>query len=130
MNPTDRRYSREHEWALPCGDDVVSVGITDFAQEQLGDVVYVALPQVGDAVSQHKMLGEIESVKAASDLFAPVSGSVIEVNERLVDNPDLVNQDPFGDGWMVKVKCDSADDELAGLMSAEEYQAFLDAEAS
>lgn len=121
--PQDLRYSEEHEWAK-VEDGRVRVGITDYAQEQLGDVVYVELPDVGDNVSFMEPFGVIESVKAASDLFAPVSGTVVEVNERLEDEPELVNEDPYGEGWMIVVEADDLS-ELDKLMSPEEYEAML-----
>lgn len=121
--PQDLRYSEEHEWAK-VENGRVRVGITDYAQEQLGDVVYVELPDVGDTVSFMEPFGVIESVKAASDLFSPVSGEVVEVNERLEDEPELVNEDPYGEGWMIVVEADDLS-ELDDLMSAAEYEAML-----
>jgi len=121
--PQDLRYSEEHEWAK-VEDGRVRVGITDYAQEQLGDVVYVELPDIGDNVSFMEPFGVIESVKAASDLFAPVSGTVVEVNDRLEDEPELVNEDPYGEGWMIVVEADDLS-ELDQLMSPEEYEAML-----
>ena len=121
--PQGLRYSEEHEWAK-VENGRVRVGITDYAQEQLGDVVYVELPDVGDSVSFMEPFGVIESVKAASDLFAPVSGTVVEVNERLEDEPELVNEDPYGEGWMIVVEADDLS-ELDKLMSPEEYEAML-----
>jgi glycine cleavage system H protein len=121
--PQDLRYSEEHEWAK-VENGRVRVGITDYAQEQLGDVVYVELPDVGDTVSFMEPFGVIESVKAASDLFSPVSGEVVEVNERLEDEPELVNEDPYGEGWMIVVEADDLS-ELDELMSAAEYEAML-----
>ncbi|HEY7063276.1 MAG TPA: glycine cleavage system protein GcvH [Chloroflexota bacterium] len=119
MTPDDRRYSTEHEWAKVDGGEVV-VGITDFAQEQLGDVVYVELPNVGDQLKQGKVMGVIESVKAASDLFSPVSGEVVAVNEAAVSEPQTVNDAPYEAGWLVRVRPDSTD-ELQSLMTAEQY---------
>lgn len=121
--PQDLRYSEEHEWAK-VENGRVRVGITDYAQEQLGDVVYVELPDVGDSVAFMEPFGVIESVKAASDLFAPVSGTVVEVNERLADEPELVNEDPYGEGWMIVVEADDLS-ELDKLMSPEEYETML-----
>ena len=129
MNPTDRKYSKEHEWALIEAPGMVVVGITDYAQDQLGDVVYVELPDTGTEVSQFDKVGEIESVKAVSDIFTPISGQVVEVNGELEGQPELVNDDPTGDGWMVKLQSDSADAEMDNLMSAEEYESFLESEA-
>jgi glycine cleavage system H protein len=123
--PDDRRYSKEHEWARPGADaNVVTVGITDYAAGELGDVVYVSLPAVGAVVKQFEQLGEVESVKAVSDLFAPVSGEVIAVNEALTDQPELVNASPFDQGWMVQVRL-SDPGELAALMDSPAYQGFL-----
>lgn len=122
--PADRRYSKEHEWALLGADGLVTVGITDHAAHELGDVVYVALPKVGDQVAQFQKFGEIESVKAVSDLFSPVTGEVVAVNEALTDAPELVNQSPFGDGWMIAVR-PTDPGELGNLLDAAGYQAFL-----
>src|SRR5918911_3924979 len=124
MNPTDRRYSKEHEWARVEGGIAV-VGITDFAQDQLGDVVYVELPKVGDRVEQFKVFGVIESVKTASDLYAPVSGEVVEINQSVVDEPARVNDSPYEAGWLIKVRPDdptALERELASLMEAAEYE--------
>jgi glycine cleavage system H protein len=123
MEPTDRKYTKEHEWAKLDGGLAV-VGITGYAQEQLGDIVYVELPQPGDALTQSESFGIIESVKAASDLYAPIGGQVVAVNEELVDRPELVNEDPYGGGWMLKVQLED-ESEMDGLMTAEEYQAHL-----
>ena len=108
---------------------LVVVGITDYAQDQLGDVVYVELPSSGTEVGQFDKLGEIESVKAVSDIFSPVGGQVVEVNGELEGQPELVNDDPTGGGWMVKVRTENADAEMANLMTAEEYESFLESEA-
>jgi len=119
MSPADRTYTKDHEWAKTDGDLIV-VGITDHAQHELGDVVYVELPKAGGRTTQGKPFGVVESVKAASDLFAPISGEVVEVNGALEQQPDLVNSDPLGEGWMIKVKpSDSA--ELESLMTAAQY---------
>jgi len=122
-HPSDRKYSKEHEWVVVDGD-VATIGISDFAQDQLGEVVYVDLPSVGDALATGDAFGEIESVKSVSELFAPVAGEVVEVNDALGDSPETVNSDPHGDGWMVKIKVDDAS-ELDALLSAEEYDAFI-----
>jgi glycine cleavage system H protein len=121
--PEDLRYTREHEWARVEGK-TVRVGITAFAQEQLGDVVFVELPKVGARVAQMQPFGVVESVKAVSDLFAPLAGEVIEVNAALAKSPELVNQDPYGTGWMVIITPQRMN-ELDGLMSAKDYQAFV-----
>lgn len=123
MEPADRRYTNDHEWAK-IDEGLVGVGITDYAQEQLGDIVYVELPQPGDTVEKAGSFGIVESVKAASDLFAPIGGEVVAVNEELADRPELVNQDPYETGWMLKVQ-PKDEAQLEDLMSAEEYGAFL-----
>ena len=125
MNPDDRKYTREHEWAqLENEAGVVLVGITDYAQDQLGDVVYLELPSLGDQVGHMGKMGEIESVKAVSDLYSPVSGEVTEVNRRLAREPELVNNEPFGAGWMLRVRM-SNPAELDGLMDAAAYEEYL-----
>ena len=118
-NPSDRRYTTEHEWIKPEGDLFV-VGITAFAQDQLGDIVYVELPKVGDRLEAGKAFGVIESVKTASDLYAPVTGEVTEVNAELVDQPQSVNDDPYERGWMVKIRAADAAD-LEQLLTADQY---------
>ncbi|MBI2755570.1 MAG: glycine cleavage system protein GcvH [Chloroflexi bacterium] len=118
--PTDRRYTAEHEWIKQeDADDTFLVGITSFAQEQLGDIVYVELPKVGDRIEAGQPFGVVESVKTASDLYAPVSGEVLEVNAALVDEPQIVNDDPYQGGWMIRVKAEGTPSE--GLLSAEQY---------
>ncbi|WP_394740337.1 glycine cleavage system protein GcvH [Natronococcus roseus] len=118
--PDDRRYRESHEWALPT-DDGIRVGITDFAQDELGDVVFVELPDEGESIAQEEEFGVIESIKAVSDLYAPVGGEVLSVNEALFDSPELVNEDPFGEGWMLEIE--GADEtELDELLSADEYE--------
>jgi glycine cleavage system H protein len=121
--PADLRYTREHEWAKREGDRV-RVGITAYAQEQLGDVVFVELPKKGATVAAHKTFGVVESVKAVSDLFAPVSGEVVEINGDLTQSPQIVNQDPYGRGWMLLVAPSSAA-EFDQLLTAEQYAQFL-----
>ena len=124
MNPTDRRYSKEHEWVLIESEGQAIVGITQYAQDQLGDVVYVDLPDAGVTVEQFQKLGEIESVKAVSDLFSPLSGEVVEANTELEQKPELVNEDPYSGGWMVRMTgIDQA--QLDNLLSAEEYESYL-----
>ena len=124
MNPTDRRYSKEHEWVLIESEGQAVVGITQYAQDQLGDVVYVDLPDAGTTVEQFQKLGEIESVKAVSDLFSPLSGEVVEANTELEQKPELVNEDPYSGGWMVRMTgIDQA--QLDNLLSAEEYESYL-----
>jgi len=123
--PDDLKYSREHEWARVEGNRVV-VGITDYAQRELGEIVYVELPEVGTEVEQMEAFGTVESVKAVSDLYAPVSGEVVEINGALEDDPGLINTDTYGEGWMLVVEM-SDPDELDELMNAEEYAAFIEA---
>ena len=124
MNPTDRRYSKEHEWIVLEEDGRALVGITQYAQEQLGDVVFVDLPKPGSKLSQNEKLGEVESVKAVSDLYSPVNGEVAEVNQELLDHPEMINEDPNSKGWMVRLtSVDPA--EVQGLMSAEQYEEYL-----
>jgi len=121
--PVDLKYTREHEWAKVEGDRA-RIGITDFAQEQLGDVVFVELPKVGARVTAMQSFGVVESVKAVSDLFAPLSGEVVEVNGELAKKPETVNADPYGQGWMIVVKYADAR-ELDTLMSASEYEKLI-----
>ncbi|ADB60938.1 glycine cleavage system H protein [Haloterrigena turkmenica DSM 5511] len=118
--PDDRRYLESHEWALEI-DGTVRVGISDFAQDELGDVVFVELPDEGDTLTQEEEFGVVESIKAVSDLYAPVSGEVTAVNDDLFDAPELVNDDPFGDGWMLEIEADDAS-ELDDLLTADEYE--------
>jgi glycine cleavage system H protein len=124
--PKGLRYSREHEW-VAVEDGIATIGITDYAQEQLGDIVYVELPEVGAQVTKDDPFGVVESVKAVSDIFAPVSGTVTEVNGPLADSPETINEDPYGDAWMIRVELSDAS-ELEDLMTAAEYQTFLEEE--
>lgn len=117
------RYTRTHEWVRVEGDIAV-VGVTDFAQAELGDITYLELPEPGTTVKQGDSMGVIESVKAASDIYAPVSGEVVEANKAVVDTPDLVNKSPYDDAWLVKIRM-STPDELNQLMDAEEYRKYL-----
>ena len=126
MYPENYRYTKEHEWVLVEGD-TGTVGITDHAQEELGDIVYVDLPKVGAHIEQGKSLGSVESVKAVSDVYCPVSGEVTEINPTLADKPESLNTDPHGAAWLVKLKL-SAPAEVEGLMSAAEYVAYIEAE--
>jgi glycine cleavage system H protein len=121
--PEDYKYSKEHEWVLVEGK-VATVGITDFAQDQLGDIVFVELPAVGDKVSKEDAFGVVESVKAVSDIYAPVSGKVIEVNDDLPENPEMLNEDAYGDGWIIKIEM-SDPEELNDLLSATEYEEYV-----
>ena len=123
MFPEDLRYTKDHEWIRVLGDKGV-VGITDYAQNQLGDVVFVELPEEGRAVKAGQSFGSVESVKAVSELFAPVTGDVVEVNKALVSAPEVVNSDPYGKGWMLVVKLGSPAD-VAGLMDAAAYEFFV-----
>ena len=123
-SPDDRRYSKEHEWVLVATDKTARIGITDYAQDQLGDVVYVDLPEAGATIVQFEKMGEIESVKAVSDLFSPISGEVIQQNSAVVETPELVNGDPHGDGWLLEVRL-SDDAQLDNLLPAAEYDAFI-----
>jgi glycine cleavage system H protein len=125
--PADLKYSKEHEWARVEGD-IATIGITDFAQNQLGDVVYVELPKVGVQVKLMAPFGVVESVKTASDLFAPVSGEVIEINGALADKPELVNTSPYDEAWMIKVRLANPAD-VGELMNAEDYQRLTAEEA-
>ena len=122
---SDLKYRESHEWVRDEGDGTVTVGISDHAQEQLGDMVYVELPEVGNDYSQGESCAVVESVKAASDAYAPVSGEVVEVNDALEDEPERVNTDPYGDGWMFKMKLSNAA-ELDGLLDADAYEAAQD----
>jgi glycine cleavage system H protein len=122
--PTDLKYTKDHEWARDEGDGRVKVGITAYAIEQLGDVTLVDLPSTGGEVGAHDHFGDIESVKTVSQLFAPISGEIVEVNEALEDQPELVNESPYGQGWMLVIKA-SAAAELDDLMDAGAYEAYL-----
>ena len=122
--PDVLKYSKEHEWVL-VEDNIATVGITEFAQSELGDVVYVELPQIGDKVTKDDPFGSVESVKAVSDLFAPVSGSVTEINDLLQPSPETINDDPYEEGWMIKIQMSDVS-ELKDLMSAEEYSEYVE----
>ena len=126
MSPETRKYTQEHEWVMvdPADAGTAIAGITEYAQNQLGDIVFFELPKVGDAVAHLGKMGEVESVKAVSDLFSPINGTVTEINEKLLDHPELVNEDPFGEGWLIKVAMTDVA-ELDGLMSSQEYDAFI-----
>jgi glycine cleavage system H protein len=124
--PDNLQYAESHEWVLDNGDGTVTIGITDHAQEALGDVVFVELPEVGQTLSRGDEFGVIESVKAASDLYAPINGEVVEVNEALEDAPEAVNEAPYEGGWIMKVRLDGA---VEGLLDADGYQATIDAES-
>ncbi|MDQ5910036.1 MAG: glycine cleavage system protein [Pseudomonadota bacterium] len=119
--PTDLRYTETHEWALLQDEGIVTVGITDHAQHLLGDLVFVELPEIGRVVTAAESCAVIESVKAASDIFSPVDGAVVEVNELLTDNPELINEDPYGEGWIMRIKTSAT---LDGLLDAAAYEAI------
>ena len=121
--PEDLKFSKEHEWVLVEGS-VATVGITDYAQDQLGDIVFVELPAVGDKVSKEDAFGVVESVKAVSDIYAPVSGKVVEVNDDLPENPEMLNEDPYGDGWIIKIEMNDPE-EIQDLMTATEYEEYV-----
>ncbi len=124
--PDDRRYTKEHEWAKEDGGRIV-VGISDYAQDQLGDVVFVGLPEAGTEVESGKPLGEVESTKSVSDVYSPVSGKVLEKNAEVESNPELINSDPYGQGWLVAIEGDAG--ALEGLMSAADYQTLIGEES-
>ena len=121
--PENLRYSKDHEWVLVEGD-VATIGITDYAQHSLGDVVYVDLPRAGDAFGTHEAFGSVESVKAVSEVFTPISGEITEVNDALNDDAEKVNSDPYGDAWFIKIKMNNAG-EADAMLSAEEYEEYL-----
>lgn len=123
--PRNLRYAESHEWASDPEDGIVTVGITDFAQDQLGDVVYVELPDVGEHVDAAQPVAVVESVKTASDIYAPVSGTIVEVNEDLDASPELINEAPYGRGWIFRLEPDDAGD-LDGLLDADEYESVAE----
>ena len=127
MYPDDLSYTTEHEWLRQPGehDGSVRVGITHYAQDQLGDIVYVSLPELGDTVEGGSTCGELESTKSVSDVYAPVSGTVVAVNETLADTPETINRDPYGDGWLCEIELADAS-ELEALLDADAYQALLE----
>ncbi len=122
--PKDLKYTEEHEWVL-VEDDIVTIGVTDFAQDQLGDIVFVELPEVGDTLEVGDTFGVVESVKAVSDVYAPVSGEVVEINEALPDEPEALNNSPYDEGWMIKMKLTDSG-ALADLMDVAAYQTFVE----
>ncbi|MCD8538689.1 MAG: glycine cleavage system protein GcvH [Leadbetterella sp.] len=121
--PEGIKYTEEHEW-ISLDGDIATIGITDFAQSELGDIVFVEVETVGESLGKNEVFGTVEAVKTVSDLYLPVSGEVLEVNERLTDEPELINNDPFGEGWIIKLKVDNAAD-LEALMDAEAYKASV-----
>ena len=122
MYPEDRSYSKEHEWLKSEGEQYI-LGITEFAQEELGDVVFVELPEVGQRFEAHAEIGTIESVKAVAELYTPVAGEIVAINEKVVDAPELLNEDPHGEGWLVRLR--PAAEDQATLMSAADYQELI-----
>ncbi|MBQ0756508.1 MAG: glycine cleavage system protein GcvH [Amphritea sp.] len=126
--PSDLKYVASHEWIRDEGDGVVAIGVTDHAQDLLGDVVFVELPDVGADFAVGDDIGVVESVKAASDIYAPLSGQIVAVNEELEDSPELVNSDPYGDGWFIKIRLSEAS-ETAGLLDADGYAELCEAES-
>ena len=121
--PENLRYSKDHEWVLVDGE-IATIGITDYAQNSLGDVVYIDMPRVGDSFGSHEAFGSVESVKAVSEIFTPLAGEISEVNDGLNDTPEAVNTDPYAKGWMIKLKMANAGDADA-MLSAEEYEEYL-----
>lgn len=126
MNPEDLHYTQSHEWVRIDGA-IGTVGITDHAQKELGEIVYLELPEVGHVFNADEEFGTVESVKAVSELFTPLSGEIVEINKQAVAEPGIVNDDPFGDGWLIRIKL-STDEEMKKLMSAEEYAEYVRAE--
>ena len=127
MTPEDLRFTEAHEWVRAVSEDTVRVGITDYAQAQLGDVVMLQLPEVGQRTTAGDEIGEIDSTKTMSEVYAPVDGEVVAVNEALTDHPELVNSEPYGDGWMVEIRLDaSVGDTLAGLLDAQAYRSLTE----
>ncbi len=122
--PPGLKYSKEHEWVFT-EDEIATVGISDYAQEKLGEIVLVELPAVGDSVSKDDPFGVVESVKAVTDIYAPVSGAVVAINQDLAENPEAVNEDPYGDGWLIKVKLSDPAD-LEDLMDGDEYEEMIE----
>ncbi len=122
-NPNDLKYTQEHEW-LRVEGEAVTLGISHFAQEQLGDIVFVELPAVGSKFEVGDSVGVVESTKSVSDIFTPVSGTIVEVNDSVVDEPERINKEPYGEGWLVKIKIDQGD-QLNALMNAGQYESFV-----
>lgn len=126
--PEDLRYSREHEWVRVKGN-IVTVGVTDYAQDQLGEIVFVELPAEEEEFAKDDAFGVVESVKSVNDLYAPVSGKIVEINDPVVDSPELVNEDPYSEGWLVKIEMSDPKD-LKDLMTATQYEAYIKEESS
>jgi glycine cleavage system H protein len=125
--PQDLKYTKEHEWVKQVGGSVI-IGVTDYAQDSLGDIVYVELPQEGADVTKDEPFGVVESVKAVSDLYSPVTGTVLEVNDSIVDSPEVINDEPYGDAWILKIEL-SDPSELEGLLSVDEYKSYIEEES-
>ena len=123
--PGDLRYTKEHEWVRTDSETTGFVGITDFAQDQLGDIVYMSLPEIGNIVTQSEKMGEVESVKSVSDLFSPVSGEILEVNQEVLGHPELVNEEPYERGWLIRLRPSDPSEDKA-LLNAQDYQELLD----
>lgn len=123
MIPKELKYTKDHEW-IKLDGDVATVGITDFAQSELGDIVFVEIETVGETMTAEEVFGTVEAVKTVSDLFLPLSGEIIEMNDELADDPELVNTDPYGKGWMIKLKVDNVAD-FEALLSADDYEAII-----
>lgn len=121
--PEDLKYTKDHEWAR-IEDDIATIGITDFAQSELGDIVYIDLPEIGIATEQTKAFGTIEAVKAVSDLFSPLTGEVVDINNKISDTPEIVNKDPYGEGWLIKIKF-SKTSELNNLLTKSQYEKLI-----
>ena len=124
MNPKEYKYTHEHEWICPDSEDKGKMGLTDYSQAQLGDIVFLDLPAPGTQLEQLKKMGEVESVKAVSDLFSPISGRVLEINQEVLDDPALVNQNPYGKGWLIKLELSNLS-ELDSLMNSDKYDEFI-----
>ena len=124
MNLKEYKYTQEHEWIYPESENKWKIGLTDYAQTQLGDIVFLDLPTLGTQVEQRQKIGEVESVKAVSEIFTPVSGQVLEINQAVIDEPGLVNQDPYGKGWLVKLELSNLS-ELDTLMNSDKYDEFV-----
>ncbi len=127
--PEDLYYTEEHEWARKLDDGTVIVGVTDYAQKQLHEIVYVELPDTGSETGQMEVVGAVESVKAVSDMNCPIGGTVVEANEELLDSPELINEDPYGEGWIAKIQPSDLDEDLARLMDPKAYREYVAAQA-
>ncbi len=126
-SPEDLKYSKEHEWVRVSGN-IVTIGISDYAQDQLGEIVFVELPDEGEEFSKDDAFGVVESVKSVNDIYAPISGRIVEVNDPVVDSPEIVNEDPYGEGWLIKIEVEDTG-ELKELMTAKQYEAYIKEES-